>query len=103
MTDDTTIVVVGGTSGLGREIAKKYADAGWSVVLTGRDAARAAAVAAELGGDARGLAVDLAEPETVADALRATSARSTTSSSPPSPGTRTPSRTTTSAPPATSR
>ncbi|MGH3308177.1 MAG: SDR family NAD(P)-dependent oxidoreductase, partial [Nocardioides sp.] len=40
MTDDKTILVVGGTSGLGREVAKRYADAGWSVLITGRDAAR---------------------------------------------------------------
>jgi NAD(P)-dependent dehydrogenase (short-subunit alcohol dehydrogenase family) len=70
MNDSTTILVVGGTSGLGREIAKKYADAGWSVVLTGRDSERAGAVAADIGGNTRGLALDLAEPERVADALR---------------------------------
>ncbi len=69
MSEDKTIVVVGGTSGLGREIAKKYAGQGWSVLLTGRDAGRAEAVATDVGGDTRGLALDLAEPELVADAL----------------------------------
>ena len=39
------------------------------MLLTGRDAARAEAVAADVGGDTRGLALDLAEPERVADAL----------------------------------
>jgi len=65
----TSVVVVGGTSGLGREIAKHYADAGRTVVLTGRDADRAAAVAAEIGGDTRGVALELAQPESIASRL----------------------------------
>jgi NAD(P)-dependent dehydrogenase (short-subunit alcohol dehydrogenase family) len=63
------VVVVGGTSGLGRQVAAHYVDAGQEVVLTGRDAARAGAVAAELGGSARGIAVELAEPAGIAAAL----------------------------------
>jgi short-subunit dehydrogenase len=47
------LLVVGGTAGIGLEVAKKYAGLGWSVVLTGRDQARADAVAAEVGGDTR--------------------------------------------------
>jgi NAD(P)-dependent dehydrogenase (short-subunit alcohol dehydrogenase family) len=65
----TSVVVVGGTSGLGREVAKHYADAGRTVVLTGRDADRAAAVAAEIGGDTRGIALELAQPESIASRL----------------------------------
>jgi NAD(P)-dependent dehydrogenase (short-subunit alcohol dehydrogenase family) len=65
----TTIVVAGGTGGLGRAIAERYAGEGWSVLLTSRDLARADEVAREIGGSTRGLALDLAEPETVADAL----------------------------------
>jgi NAD(P)-dependent dehydrogenase (short-subunit alcohol dehydrogenase family) len=64
------LLVVGGTAGLGREIVRHYADQGWPVVLTGRDAERAAAVASEIGGDTRGLALELAEPEGIAAALR---------------------------------
>ena len=64
-----SIVVVGGTSGIGRAIAEKYAGQGWSVVLTGRDKARAESVAGETGGDTRGLALNLAEPEAAAGAL----------------------------------
>jgi NAD(P)-dependent dehydrogenase (short-subunit alcohol dehydrogenase family) len=41
----SSVVVVGGTSGIGREIARHYAEAGDRVALTGRDASRAAAVA----------------------------------------------------------
>ena len=64
------LLVVGGTAGLGREIVRHYAEQGWSVVLTGRDADRAAAVASEVGGDTHGLALELAEPEGIATALR---------------------------------
>jgi NAD(P)-dependent dehydrogenase (short-subunit alcohol dehydrogenase family) len=39
------------------------------VVITGRDGTRAAEVAAEIGGTARGIALDLAEPRAIADAL----------------------------------
>jgi NAD(P)-dependent dehydrogenase (short-subunit alcohol dehydrogenase family) len=64
-----SVVVVGGTSGLGREIAASYARDGRDVVLTGREASSAAAVAAEIGGGARGLAVDLTLPPEIAGAL----------------------------------
>ncbi|QBI20896.1 SDR family oxidoreductase [Egibacter rhizosphaerae] len=68
MATDGCIVVVGGTAGLGRELAQHYADAGHEVVLTGRDAERAAQVAKEVGGRTSGLGFDLAEPEGIADA-----------------------------------
>lgn len=61
-----TVVVVGGTQGLGRELAQSYADEGRDVVVTGRDRARAEAAAAEIGGTVRGIGFDLAEPETIA-------------------------------------
>ena len=65
-----TVLVVGGTRGIGREIVRKYADAGEAVVLTGRDAAQAEAVAKDIGGNTRGIRLELAEPEGIADALR---------------------------------
>lgn len=64
-----TVVIVGGTAGIGREIAAFFAKAGDNVVLTGRDAARAESVAKEIGGGARGVAFDLARPEEIAPAL----------------------------------
>jgi NAD(P)-dependent dehydrogenase (short-subunit alcohol dehydrogenase family) len=64
-----TVVVVGGTQGLGRELAQSYADDGRDVVVTGREQARADAAAAEIGGAARGLGFDLAEPHAIADRL----------------------------------
>ena len=64
-----SVVVVGGTRGLGRELAQFYAGQGRDVVITGRDAAAAAACAAEIGGSTRGLGLDLAEPESIATGL----------------------------------
>jgi len=65
----SSVLVVGGTAGIGREIARHYAEAGDRVALTGRDAGRAAAVAKEIGGDTTGIAFDLAEPHGIAPAL----------------------------------
>jgi NAD(P)-dependent dehydrogenase (short-subunit alcohol dehydrogenase family) len=64
-----SVVVVGGTRGLGREIARYYADHGRDVVVTGRDPAGAAASAAEMGASVRGIGFDLAEPQTIAEEL----------------------------------
>jgi NAD(P)-dependent dehydrogenase (short-subunit alcohol dehydrogenase family) len=63
------VVIVGGTQGLGRELAQSYADDGHDVVVTGRDQARAEAAATEIGGRARGIGFDLAEPHTIASRL----------------------------------
>jgi NAD(P)-dependent dehydrogenase (short-subunit alcohol dehydrogenase family) len=63
------LVVIGGTSGIGRDIAVRAAKRGDSVVLSGRDADRAGAVAAEIGGDVRGIAVDLSEPAGLGEQL----------------------------------
>lgn len=63
------VVVVGGTGGIGREIARHYHDQGREVVITGRDAERAASIAAEIGDGVTGIGFDLSEPETIAAAL----------------------------------
>ena len=63
------VVVIGGTQGLGLEVARHYAGKGRQVVLSGRDPDRAEAVAAGLGGGARGIGLDLAEPAQLADRL----------------------------------
>jgi NAD(P)-dependent dehydrogenase (short-subunit alcohol dehydrogenase family) len=67
--DRRTLVVIGGTSGIGREIARRASARGDEVVLSGREPERAAAVARDIGGDARGIAVDLAEPAGLAAQL----------------------------------
>ncbi|MEH1128687.1 SDR family NAD(P)-dependent oxidoreductase [Micromonospora sp. CPCC 206061] len=62
-----SVVVVGGTSGIGLEVARHFAGAGDDVVLTGRDAGRAEEIAKKIG--ARAAALELAEPESIAASL----------------------------------
>ncbi|QOV33992.1 SDR family oxidoreductase [Streptomyces ferrugineus] len=64
----SSVLVVGGTSGIGREFARLRAQRGDEVVLTGRDAHRADTVAKEIGAR-QGLALDLARPRGIAAAL----------------------------------
>jgi NAD(P)-dependent dehydrogenase (short-subunit alcohol dehydrogenase family) len=64
-----TTVVVGGTSGLGLEIARNRATQGDDVVVTSRDSGRASQVASSLGDRARGVVLDLAEPGSVGGAF----------------------------------
>lgn len=68
---DGVVVIVGGTSGIGLRLAETYAARGRDVVVTGRDRARADAVAAGIGGPgkATGCAVDLSKPDGVASCL----------------------------------
>jgi NAD(P)-dependent dehydrogenase (short-subunit alcohol dehydrogenase family) len=65
----TTMLIVGGTHGIGLEVARRYAGEAWSVIVAGRDGSHAKSMAAEIGGDTRGIALDLSEPEEVAGAL----------------------------------
>ncbi|HUX68411.1 MAG TPA: SDR family oxidoreductase [Terriglobales bacterium] len=67
MAEQRSALVVGGTSGLGGEVAQALAARGERVVVTGRDGARAQSAAAAFG--ARGLALDLTRPETIAASL----------------------------------
>jgi NAD(P)-dependent dehydrogenase (short-subunit alcohol dehydrogenase family) len=66
---DGVVLIVGGTAGLGRELAALYQQRDRQVMITGRDQARADTVARELGDGVTGLGFDLGRPETVADAL----------------------------------
>ena len=66
---DAKVLIVGGTGGIGRALAERYASLESEVVLTSRSAARAQATAAELGGNTRGIALDIAEPENIAAQL----------------------------------
>jgi NAD(P)-dependent dehydrogenase (short-subunit alcohol dehydrogenase family) len=65
-----TVVIVGGTQGLGRRLVERFASDGHHVVLTGRDAERARRVAAEIGPGVRGCALDLAQPHDIGACLR---------------------------------
>lgn len=64
-----SVLIVGGTGGLGREVARHYQQRGANVIITGRDHERAEEVAAELGEGVAGLGFDLSRPETIAGAL----------------------------------
>jgi NAD(P)-dependent dehydrogenase (short-subunit alcohol dehydrogenase family) len=64
-----SVVVVGGTRGLGRELAQFTAGPGRDVVFTGRDYGGAEACAAEIGGSTRGIGLDLADPGSIAEKL----------------------------------
>ncbi|MFI5621072.1 SDR family oxidoreductase [Streptomyces sp. NPDC051567] len=59
---DRVYVVTGATRGLGHACARELTADGAKVVLTGRDAARAASAAAALGPNAVGVAADNADP-----------------------------------------
>lgn len=64
-----TSVIVGGTAGIGAEIARSLAERGDHVVITGRDAERARSVAATLGTNVEGIGFDVAKPHDIAKAL----------------------------------
>ncbi len=64
-----TAVVLGGTQGIGKEIVKSLASKGSTVFLSGRSMRSAQAATDEIGMGTRPLALDLAQPETIADAL----------------------------------
>ena len=55
-------IVTGGTSGLGKAIARRLLADGWQVVIAGRDPARGRAVAAELGSGARYVRAEASHP-----------------------------------------
>ena len=67
----TTSVIVGASNGIGNAIARHFAERGDTVFVTSRDRARAETAAGEIGGDVRPLVVDLAYPDTIADAFAA--------------------------------
>lgn len=69
MSNKTTLIV-GGTSGIGLELAKALVDRGENVIITGRDTERAQEIAATLGTSSSGLGVDLSVPELIADSLK---------------------------------
>jgi NAD(P)-dependent dehydrogenase (short-subunit alcohol dehydrogenase family) len=57
---EPTALVTGSTSGLGYEVSRRLLEAGWRVVVHGRDRARVEALAEEFGGAAVPVVADLA-------------------------------------------
>ncbi|MGB7859448.1 MAG: SDR family oxidoreductase [Acidimicrobiia bacterium] len=66
---DGSVLIVGGTGGLGREIARHYQGQGSAVVITGSEQGRSAEIASEIGEGVSGIGFDLSQPELIADAL----------------------------------
>lgn len=66
---DATVLIIGGTGGIGRALAERYASLGSEVILTSRSAERAEKTATEIGGNVRGIALDIAEPEKIKSML----------------------------------
>src|SRR5262245_31703805 len=62
-------VIVGGTAGIGLEVARTLAQRGGDVGITGRDAERARSVASTLGKTVSGIGFDIAKPHDIKDAL----------------------------------
>src|SRR5262245_38867011 len=69
MDNKGSVVVIGGTSQIGKRLAQHYANRSHPVVVTSRDAGRATAAAQEVGGACRGLSLDLSRPNEIAAAL----------------------------------
>jgi NAD(P)-dependent dehydrogenase (short-subunit alcohol dehydrogenase family) len=64
-----TSLIIGGTAGIGTEIARSLASRGGNVIIAGRDANRARSVASGLGTNVSGIAVDISKPFEIAEAL----------------------------------
>lgn len=64
-----TILIAGGSSGIGLELAKDLVAAGDHVILTSRNRETAEEVAAGVGEGATGIALDVSEPEGIAEQL----------------------------------
>jgi NAD(P)-dependent dehydrogenase (short-subunit alcohol dehydrogenase family) len=65
------VVIIGGTTGIGRSAARACVAAGAQVVAVGRNAKNVAATSAELGSSAHAFVGDATEPDTVAAAIEA--------------------------------
>jgi NAD(P)-dependent dehydrogenase (short-subunit alcohol dehydrogenase family) len=62
-------IVIGGTAGLGRDLAALCLEKGHRVVIAGRDETRCADIAAGLHPECEHVALDLSDPRTIAGAL----------------------------------
>jgi NAD(P)-dependent dehydrogenase (short-subunit alcohol dehydrogenase family) len=67
--DKGTVIVVGGTSEIGKRLAQRYAGKGHKIVVTSRDEGRARAAAQDVGDNCIGLSLDLCKPHDIAGAL----------------------------------
>jgi NAD(P)-dependent dehydrogenase (short-subunit alcohol dehydrogenase family) len=65
-----TIVIIGGTTGLGFSAGRAFVEAGASVVVAGRNPESCARAEAELGSNSRALSGDASQPETATRAIQ---------------------------------
>jgi len=65
--NNANVVVIGGTSGIGRAVGSRYARRGYDVVISSRSADRAKLAADQIGGQTRGIELDLSSPGQIAD------------------------------------
>ena len=67
--DGKSLVIIGGTSGLGLSAAQAFLAAGAKVVVMGRDAAKVEAAERELGRNAIGFTADASNPKSAPAAI----------------------------------
>ena len=67
--DGKSIVIIGGTTGLGLSAARAFVTAGARLVVVGRNAESGAAAQAQLGTAARVLSADACDPQTAPEAI----------------------------------
>ena len=68
--ENKSLVIIGGTSGLGLSAAKAFLAAGARIVIVGRDPDKLDAAKKELGGQALGLAADATDPKAAPAAIQ---------------------------------
>jgi NAD(P)-dependent dehydrogenase (short-subunit alcohol dehydrogenase family) len=64
---DGSVVIIGGTSGLGLDVARRYIEKGHHVVIGGRDLDRCTEIGRGIGADS--VSLDLSEPTSIAPGL----------------------------------
>ena len=66
--DNLVALVTGANKGIGKEIARQFADAGFTVYVGSRDAARGERAVKEIGGNTRLLVLDVTDDASIAAA-----------------------------------